>query len=178
MAGEPGLFGDPDAAEGPESDAPSPFSGPLADAMRAKIGRPAGSRNKRDQAAEAWYFAKGYVDPLQRLGELVSEDPRVLQAWFADHSGVDAEGNKRPAPTILEVVRMQIAAAGELMPYLHGKKPIDVNVLHELLPTLIIRGDFNQVDQARAIEAAKALSIGSPIVDGDANEIKDLEGGE
>lgn len=171
MSGETDLFGDGEGA-------PSPFSGPETDAVRAKIGRPAGARNRKSEAAEKWYFARGYVDPLQKLGELISEDPRVLVAWFDEHAGVDAEGNKRRGPSILEVVRMQIAAAGELMPYLHGKKPISVEIEGQLLPILAILTGDNQLAQATRIEQGRTLSIGSPIEEGEAKEINGLEASE
>lgn len=170
------LFG---GADGPSEPAPSPFSGAAGgatEAARARIGRPPGARNRRDADAEKWYFAQGYVDPMQRLGELVSEDARVLQAWFEEHGGLDAEGKPRTAPTILEVIRMQIAAAGELMPYLHGKKPIDLNIIDERLPQLIIAAGTNQLDQARELLARRVLSLGAPVPAEEASEIKDLEG--
>lgn len=178
------MSGKTDLFEGPEGDgerAPSPFSGApggATEAARARIGRPAGARNKRDQAAERWYFAKGYIDPMQKLGELLSEDPRVLQAWFTEHAGFYADGRPKPGPDILDVVRMQIAAAGELMPYLHGKKPISVEVEGQLLPILAILTGDDQLAQAARLEEAQRLSIGRPIVEGEAKEINGLEGGE
>lgn len=173
MSGETDLFGD-------DEGAPSPFSGERADAARARIGRPAGARNRKSVDVERWYFAKGYVDPLQRLAELVTEDPRVLVEWFDEHAGVDAEGNKRRGPAILDVVRMQIAAAGELMPYLHGKKPTQVEIIDERLPTLIIVSNSNQLEEARQLldRRQAALSIGAPLVEAEAKEINGLEGDE
>lgn len=173
------LFGD-----GPDGDgerAPSPFSGEAGGATeraRAKIGRPAGARNRKSEAFERWFHARGYVDPLQRLAELVSEDPRVLQAWLDEHAGLDAEGNRRRGPPILEVIRMQIAAAGELAPYLHGKMPVKVEVEGTVLPVLAILTGDNQLDQARLIEQRKALSIGAPLPEDEANKINGLAEGE
>lgn len=154
------------------------FGGVETDAVRARIGRPAGARNKRDADAERWYFAKGYADPMQRLGELVSEDPRVLQAWYAEHAGLDSDGKRRTAPTLLEVVNMQIKAAGELMPYLHGKKPLEVLVTDERLPALMIDLSTNQLAEGRALALEKALSIGAPLPEPEASKIKDLEDGQ
>lgn len=150
---EPGLFGD-------EEGAPSPFSGGRADEVRASIGRPKGARNRKSVDMEKWYFAKGYVDPVQRLGELVSEDPRVLVAWFDENAGTNLDGSKRAGPSILEVVRMQIAAAGELMPYLHGKMPTRIEVTDERLPALLLALGTNQLDEARQVADDRALSAG------------------
>jgi hypothetical protein len=177
MADEPELFGAGEGADGPFQDTPSPFSGPSTDALRAKLGRPRGARNRKTEAFEKWFFAKGYVDPAQRLAELLSEDPRVLVEWLDEHAGFDAEGNRRRGPSILEVVRMQIAAAGELMPYLHGKKPTDINITDERLPTLIIMAGDNQLDQARQLLEARqaALSVGAALIEGGASEINGLE---
>lgn len=182
MSGDADLFGPSEGMPSGDFASESPFRSEGADRERAKIGRPPGARNKRDQDAERWYYAKGFTDPLQRLGELVSEDPRVLRAWFRDHAEIDEDGRPKGVPSLLEVVRMQIAAAGELMPYLHGKKPIDVNVSDERLPTLILAMGTNQLDQARTIEGRRALSIGAPEPDdqgeAEASEIKDLGEGE
>lgn len=171
MSGEGDLFGDD---EGLDEDAPSPFSGAAADEVRARIGRPRGARNRKSRDFERWYQAKGYVDPLQRLAELVSEDPRVLTAWFDENAGVDARGRKRAGPSILEVVRMQISAAEALAPYLHGKKPVKVEVVGDQLPMLMLALGTNQLAEAEAIEQRKALSAGAPLVEGEASEIKDL----
>jgi hypothetical protein len=165
-AGNPELFDDGEGSEGPEQDAPSPFFQLVAAAeevLAGKIGRPRGARNRKSEAFEKWYFAKGYKDPAQFLGELVTADPIAL-------------GNAIGGATRLEVLNLQKAAAAELMPYLHGKKPIDVNVTGELLPTLIIAAGTNQLDQAQQIRDQRALSIGSPIVEAEANEINDLKG--
>lgn len=173
------LFDEADEGDGERT--PSPFSGEAGGATeraRAKIGRPAGARNRKSEAFERWYHARGYVDPLQRLAELVSEDPRVLQAWLDEHAGVDPEGNKRRGPPIIEVIRMQIAAAGELAPYLHGKMPVKVELEGTVLPVLAILTGDNQLDQARQIEQRKALSIGAPLPEDEASKINGLEGDE
>lgn len=183
---EPGLFGASVGAPAGEFGAQaerhweedSPFRGEVTDLVRGKIGRPPGARNKRDADAERWYFARGFTDPMQKLGELVSTDPRVLQAWFAENAGLDSDGKQRSAPNILEVVNMQIRAAGELMPYLHGKKPIEVVVGDERLPTLIVDLGTNQLAEGRAIGEQRALSIGAPVPATEGSEIKDLEASE
>lgn len=180
MAGEPGFFDENPPAAGPEEDAPSDLFGAAAEAgARRGIGRPKGARNRKTEAFEAWYFAR-FKDPAVFLGELVTMDARALQQLAIEdrYSILEREGKVAEVPGLLEIIKLQMAAAGELMPYLHGKKPIDVNVSAELLPTLIIAAGLNQVDQARLLAEAKAMSVGAPLVDAEANEIKDLEGGE
>jgi hypothetical protein len=176
MAGEPGFFDENPPDAGPEEDAPSDLFGAAAEAgERRGIGRPKGARNRKTEAFEAWYFAR-FKDPAVFLGELVTMDARAL-AELVLEDAVRRGLATKDAPGILDVVKLQQAAAGELMPFLHGKKPIDVNVAAELLPTLIIAAGLNQVDQARLLAEAKAMSVGAPLVDAEANEIKDLEGG-
>lgn len=176
--GNPELFGDPPATEGPEEDAPSDLFGAVERAGRKAgiIGRPPGARNRKTEAFEAWFMAR-YKDPAAFLGELMTMDARALQQLLIEdrYSILEREGKVAEVPGLMEIIKLQLAAAGELMPYLHGKVPQQVQVLLEQLPMLVIRGDLNQVDQAKAIAAGKALSVGSPIVEGEVNEIKDLE---
>lgn len=168
---EPGLFGDPERDKGPEEGAPSPFFVAMQAAAEAlgapKIGRPKGVRNRKDQAFEDYFYAKGFKDPAIYLAEIYGADPLALRAMV-------------PGATMLEVLELQRKCASDLMPYLHGKKPIDVNVRDERLPTLILVTGDNQLDQARRLieERQKVLSVGAPELDGEAKEIKDLEGGE
>lgn len=181
MAGGDLFDGGENGSDGPVERTPSPFSGEPGGATeqaRAKRGRPAGARNRKTADAERWYFAMGYADPLQRLGEIVTEDPFVLLAWFREHAEIGKDGNAVGVPSLAEIVRLQIAAAGELMPYLHGKKPVDLNVTGTALPMLALALGTNQIDQALEIEGRRALSVGIPEPSENASETNDLEGGE
>lgn len=174
--GNPDLFGPGEAAEGPFEDAPSGLFGAVAEAgERVKIGRPQGARNRKSEAFERWYFAR-YKDPAVALGELVTMDPRALQQLLIEdkYSILGREGKVAEVPGLLELIKLQIAAAGELMPYLHGKVPQAVVVAVEQLPALIINAGLNQVDQVREIEGQKALAIGPRPGEDEANEINDL----
>jgi hypothetical protein len=63
------------------------------------------------------------------------------------------------------------------MPYLHGKMPTEEPDTDEALPTLMIFTDSNQIEQAKLIQGRRlALSLGTPLDEGEASEIKDLEG--
>lgn len=180
MAGEPGLFEGNEGGEGPPEDAPSDLFGAAAEAgERVRIGRPPGARNRKTKAFEDWYFAR-FKDPAVALGELVTMDPRALQQLLVEdrHSILEREGKLAEVPGLLELIKLQLAAASELMPYLHGKKPIDINVTDERLPTIIVVANENQLDQARRLLEERrqaALSIGAPLVDAVVNEINDLE---
>jgi hypothetical protein len=161
MSGGGDLFDD-----GPEGDGegtPSALSQALEERGQAPRGRPKGARNRKSAALEAWYFARGYRDPIAVLGEIVSSDPRALAQLI---------GGKEPMKNAIGAI---VAAAGELAPYLHGKQPVKVEVSGQALPILAIVTGDNQLDQARALQDRRALSIGAPIVEGEASEIKDLE---
>ena len=147
MAEEPGLFGD-------DESTPSPFSAAMEAAELAlggrARGRPPGARNPKSVDFEKWYYAAGFKDPAHFLAEIVSADPMVL-------ARVAAIGTA-------EALEMQRRAAGDLMPYLHGKKPTEVVVTDERLPTLIVVTNSNQLEEARQLlDARQALALGVPL---------------
>lgn len=155
MAEEPGLFGD-------DESAPSPFFKLLGEAEerlggRAR-GRPPGARNRKSVDFEKWYHAAGFKDPAVLLAEVISADPLAL----ARVAGVK----------LGEAIELQRKAAVDLMPYLHGKKPTEVVVTDERLPTLIVVTDTNQLEEARQLldRRQAALSAGSLLIEGEAVE--------
>lgn len=173
MAGNPGLFDAGEEPEGTSEGTPSPFfvavdAATVALGGQSRLGRPAGATNRKSKSFEKWFYAMGFKDPAQYLAELMSADPMALQAMI-------------PKATLLEVINLQVKAAGELMPYLHGKKPTDLSdVPDEQLPQLFILAGTDQLQQANVLLEARrrqeaTLSAGTLI---EANEIKDLEGGE
>lgn len=181
MPGNPDLFDDDDAPRGDDVGTPSGFFDAVSDAgAKRGAGRPLGARNKKTEAFEKWFYAKGYRDPAQVLAEIITMDPRALQAMAAEN----AEGLPKTKvgdftmvqlPSLAEIVDLQRKAAVDLMPYLHGKKPTEVVVTDERLPTLMIFTDSNQIAEARRIEGQRlALSLGTPLVEAEANEINDL----
>jgi len=188
MAGNPDLFGSAAPSDGDVEGTPSGFFDAVAEAGAARgVGRPRGARNKKTEAFEKWFYARGYRDPAQLLAELVTMDPRALQQLALDDA--KARGERRQlgtkdnpievvdVPALLDIIDLQRRAAVDLMPYLHGKKPTELVVTDERLPTLMIFTDSNQIAEARAIEGRRqALSLGTPLVEGEANEINGLEG--
>lgn len=184
MSGDDTLFGD-------EEGAPSGFFDDVAAAgERRGIGRPKGARNRKSVDFEKLYYAKGYRDPLLVLGEIISADPRSLQAMAVEQAAqlglVKVRGSGESAievievPTLLEVLDMQRKAAIDLAPYLHGKKPTQIELVDERLPTLIVVTNDNQLAEAqRLLQQREALSLGRPIIDGEVVEnagVSDDEG--
>ena len=157
----------------------------LTEETRATGGRPRGSLNRKTKDFERYYAAKGFKDPLVAMAEFLTADPVELQAWFIEHERTVTavgKGVYQAAPSLMDIIKEQHAMASQLGPYLHGKKPIEVAIIDERLPHLTINLGTNQLDQARQIEAQRALSAGSTIdqePEAEPSEINDLEeGGE
>lgn len=136
----------------------------------------------------------GYRDPLKAMAEWLTADPVSLQAWFEEHeqrtmsieatrdgeaeADVKAEVKVKDVPSLLAIIKEQHAVAVALAPYLHGKKPVQVEIIDERLPTLIVDLGTNQLADAHRVADQKALSIGAPEPEPASNEINDLEGEE
>lgn len=86
-------------------------------------GRPAGSPNKRTEAVVEYMLAR-YRSPLEALAGIYSKPVGDLAAELAELVG----GSRPSWSQILELLRLQIAAAKELAPYLHQKQPTAVEV--------------------------------------------------
>ncbi len=161
IPGNPDLFAADEPSEGDQESTPSAFFRAV-EAVEAKLGRPRGARNRKSEAFEKWFFAKGYKDPAQLLAEIVSADPAALASMI-------------PNAELMDVIKMQISAAGELMPYLHGKKPTVVELdAGQLLPMLsIMAGSDQMAEAAKVIEGREVMSLG---MEPEPSEINDLEG--
>ncbi len=182
MADDPDLFGSDDGSQGDDERAPSGFFDAVAAAgERRGVGRPRGARNRKSVDFEKWFYAMGYRDPAQVLAEIITMDPRALQAMAAEN----AEGLPRTTvgeltmvslPSIPDIIDLQRKAAVDLMPYLHGKKPTEVVVTDERLPILVVASGTNQMaEAAKLIEGRAVMSVGQMP---EASEINDLEGDE
>ena len=144
-------------------------------------GRPKGSINRKSVAFEKLYAAHGFKDPLLIMGKFISMDPLELQAWLIEHEMAEVAQGKaiRPAlAQLIDIIKEQHKVAGELAPYLHGKKPVEIQIIDERLPALIIDLGTDQLAEARQIAAGKAMSVGSPIEDAETSKINGLEDGE
>lgn len=191
MSGEPDMFDAADASEGDDEGTPSGFfqrAAALGEGRR-RPGRPEGARNRKSVDFERWFYAKGYTDPAQILAEISSMDVLGLQALAIENAAglprqLAKDGDGIPThyvttvPSIVELLELKRKAAGDLMPYLHGKKPNQEDEKDERLPRVIIVTGDNQLAQAGRIAAGKALRLGTPLLDGEAKEIKDLADAE
>ena len=61
--------------------------------------------------------------------------------------------------TLLEAKQLQIRAASEVLPYIEGKKPVDVNVRADGRVTFHIEGLADDVPEAMMIDAATGMPL-------------------
>lgn len=188
MSGERDLFETEDEALAARArvDAGDPFADAAELAERRGRGRPRGALNVKTRDFERYYGAMGYRDPLVAWAQFLTRSPIELQAWIEEHERAQVAVGKEirdALPSLLEIVQEQHRCAERLAPYLHGKKPVQVEIIDERLPTLIVDLGTNQIAEARKVADRQALSVGAPI-DGDGdrasqvviNENNDLAG--
>lgn len=142
-------------------------------------GRPAGSANKKTLALKQYYQAKGFRDPIAYLGEIVSADPVALWRWMIDQQLPRARRGKNGVvqglPTLTDVISLQVKAAAELAPFLHGKAPIRIETDDKALPVLIMDLGTDQVTAARLGKVDDgSMSLGGP----EGEENQGVSGGE
>ncbi|MBG6158254.1 hypothetical protein IWQ52_004270 [Labrenzia sp. EL_159] len=144
---------------------------------KRRPGRPPGSLNRKTKEFEKYFQAKGFTDPLTAMAQFITADPVALQAWFIEHEQAEVAVGKqirKHCPTLWDIQKERMAVAAALGPYLHGKKPVEIAIIDERLPHLVIDLGTNQLEEGEAIAGMKALSLGSTI-DATPNENKDLE---
>ena len=90
---------------------------------KRSAGRPKGSKNK---STKEWveFFLSHHKSPLMFLGSIISEKTSDLA--------------RRTCSDRLDALKVQIAAANALLPYIHQKQPLTVEVKSEELPTINI----------------------------------------
>lgn len=137
--------------DGPQQPA-LPLQGPVDDldavakaaetlnAKRRARGRPEGSANRRNAEVFDYLEARGFKAPEVRLMELVSADPLELAKALAGGVTMDFAA-------VLEIVKLQVKAAAELMPYKYAKR-------HEL--------KVDKVETKRHLFIAGRLTDGVP----------------
>lgn len=194
MAGKADLFASEEEAREARArhEIGNPFADAPAQAQRRGRGRPRGALNVKTRDFERYYTAMGYRDPLKAMAEFLTADPVSLQAWFEEHEqrtvaieaeregeeSVKAEVKVKDVPSLMAIIKEQHAIATALAPYLHGKKPVQVEIIDERLPTLIVDLGTNQLADAARLAERRALAIGSPAEVEKANEINEGEGEE
>jgi len=186
MSGAGDLFASEDEAREARTaaDGGDPFANAaeISEKRRGR-GRPKDALNRKTRDFERYYAAMGYRDPLVAWAQFLTRNPVELQDWIAEHETTYvAIGKKerKAVPSLADIIQEQHRCAERLAPYLHGKKPVQVEIIDERLPTLIVDLGTNQLDEARRLADRNALSIGAPLDAGEdpregekANEIND-----
>lgn len=132
-------------------------------------GRKPGSKNKRTRDFEKYILQNGNRDPALILAEIASTPPEVL----VQRSSVMDPAKKQLTYGAAQALRTR--AAEGLMPYMHGKKPVQVEVRADGDFNLIIPGvNTSHGDAEKA--AAGQFVLGGAVEDGEFTEVKD--GGE
>ena len=91
-------------------------------------GRPPGSSRKTQQLVK-WLRARGYRDPLEFLAAIYSADPKVL----ARDLGIE---------DVTDVLREQVKAAVQALPYVHQKLPMQVEHMAAEARPLFVLADI------------------------------------
>lgn len=115
-------------------------------------GRPAGSRNKSTQEWTRFILSR-YPSPLMFLAEMYSRPLPELAAELLEYSGASAPGvmTKPTYAQVVELLKIQLGAAKELAPYLHGKQPLEIQAGDKGMINLFIGDTFQgQVGAAEA----------------------------
>ncbi len=102
-------------------------------AQRRARGRPAGAGNLRNEQTFDYLEALGFKAPERRLMEVISADPRQLAAALAGHNRVEDV----PFDRALDVLKLQLKAAGDLLPYKLAKKPQSIEVKKGVLHVFV-----------------------------------------
>lgn len=140
-------------------------------------GRPAGSPNKRTEAVVE-YMLRRYRSPLEALAGIYSRPLGAVLADLADALEVMGVRAKPSWGQVLDVLRLQVAAAKELAPYLHQKQPTAVEV--DAKGSIPI-GIFLSPEAAEGLEHAVSqgqLTIDASVTDFEENQEVTGEAGE
>lgn len=104
--------------------------------QRRARGRPEGAANRKNADMIAYLRALGHRDPWVTLSLIQSADTAKLADFLGaplEIEGVvqrDVDGNVKMVPADrLKVATLQKAAADTIMPYHHGKKPLQLDML-------------------------------------------------
>lgn len=86
-------------------------------------GRPAGSKNRRQKDIANWFIQK-FGDPLHALGEIMTMPLDILYEQM-----VLAQGGEHPKKKLTgkDALQLKMAAMNDVVPYIHGKKPITID---------------------------------------------------
>lgn len=132
---------------------------------RVQRGRKPGSQNKRTKDFERYILQNGNRDPALILAEIASTPPEILVQRS------QAMDPRKKQLTYGQAQALRSRAAEGLMPYMHGKKPVQVELTADGDFNLIIPGVNVSQDDARKL-AAGEFSFGGPVEDGEFEEVE------
>lgn len=135
---------------------------------RSHAGRKPGSKNRRTKDFERYILQNGNRDPALVLAEIASTPPEIL----VQRSQAMDPIKKRLDYGQAQALRLR--AAEGLMPYMHGKKPVQVEVTADGDFNLIIPGVNVSQDDARKLAAGEFV-FGPPVEDADFEEVGEGE---
>lgn len=116
------------------------------------MARTKGAINRKTKMLPAMLAALDYRDPAIVLAEIASmPDAELLKLCSSE--------DRRAA------LSARIRSAEALMPYVHGKRPVEVLVTDDRLPMLIIQNGTDQLEGKKANEInAAPLLVARPLV--------------
>lgn len=121
---------------------------------RKATGRPKGAPNRSTAELARWLRQRGYRDPVEFLHAVMSADPRELAASLAGHG----DASRVDFDRALEVLKIQVKAAGEAAGYVHRRMPLQVDIREDDARPLVVIVDGAAGPSRRTIEAS-VLSI-------------------
>lgn len=135
----------------------------IREARKRKRGRPPGARNKRTEDFDR-YLRQFGPDPAVTLmqiqatpQEVLIENSRRIRRRVRTERGVEIDVMQ--TMTYEAATSLRIRCAEALMPYLHGKKPLQVDLSFSGLSDLIIPGVTHTAQEAQDIMEADYLPV-------------------
>jgi hypothetical protein len=122
-------------------------------------GRPKGAKNRKSQQL-AKYFIEKYGDPLDALGEIINTPIDLIYEQMVLAQGGEFK-NKRV--TGRDALEFRQRAIMDVMPYIHGKQPIAIDVNGKADAVIFIPG-LNAPDgftKNQLQQAVEALGVGA-----------------
>ena len=142
-------------------------------------GRPEGARNKRNEKVAKWFIER-FGDPLTALGEIMNSPLDVLYEQMVLAQGGEAKGKRVTGRDALEI---KLRAINDVLPYIHGKQPIAIDVTGKadaviFIPGLNAPAGFTSEQLTDAVEALGVQAIeanGIRLTDGRLVQADDAE---
>lgn len=127
ISDQPSLFAPAEISSKEKAEAPTGdpiFNEAASLGVDKRPGRPKGAKNKSTKEWVDFFLSKVKESPLIALGRLYSENTELLA--------------RRLCCKRLDALKMQVAAANAVLPYVHQKQPIAIETSSEELPTIQI----------------------------------------